>query len=60
MDLKFFDVCSGALIPDVMHDVLEGVLQLELKLVLQHIVSSAYMRVCVSDHIVFYIHVPIT
>lgn len=23
-ELQYFDVCSGALVPDVMHDVLEG------------------------------------
>lgn len=33
--LQFFDVTSGALIPDIMHDVLEGVLPLELKLMLK-------------------------
>ena len=32
--LRYFDICSGALIPDVMHDVLEGVLQYEMKLLL--------------------------
>lgn len=24
LDLQYFDLCSGALLPDVMHDVLEG------------------------------------
>lgn len=37
--LQYFDVCSGSLIPDVMHDVLEGVLQYELKLLLQHCID---------------------
>ena len=40
MDLKYFDPCSGGLVPDVMHDVLEGVLQREVKLVLRHCVDS--------------------
>lgn len=40
MDLKHFNPCSGALVPDVMHDVFEGVLQREVKLVLQHCVDS--------------------
>ena len=40
MDLKYFDPCSGGLVPDVMHDVLEGVLQREVKLILQHCVNS--------------------
>lgn len=35
-DLDHFDLCSGALLPDVMHDLLEGVLQYEGKLILQH------------------------
>ncbi len=34
-ELKYFHVCSGALVPDVMHDMLEGVLQYELKLLLK-------------------------
>lgn len=33
-ELKHFDVCS-CLLPDVMHDLLEGVLQYEVKLMLQ-------------------------
>jgi hypothetical protein len=39
MDLKFFNICEN-LIPDVMHDVLEGALQYELKLLLQYIVLT--------------------
>lgn len=34
-DLKYFHVCSGALIPDIMHDMLEGVLRHEVKLMLE-------------------------
>ena len=30
--LCYFDITSGALIPDVMHDILEGVLPKEIKL----------------------------
>ena len=33
--LDFFCVASGALIPDVMHDILEGALPLEVKLMLK-------------------------
>ena len=33
--LRYFDVTSGALIPDIMHDILEGALPLELKLMLK-------------------------
>lgn len=34
-ELLYFHVCSGALLPDVMHDVLEGAIQYEVKLMLQ-------------------------
>ncbi len=34
-ELTHFHVCSGALVPDVMHDILEGALQYELKLMLR-------------------------
>ena len=33
--VHFFSVSSGALIPDIMHDVLEGALPLEVKLMLK-------------------------
>ena len=37
-ELQFFSVASGALLPDVMQDVLEGVLQYEAKLLLRHLI----------------------
>lgn len=40
MDLKYFNLCNGSLVPDVMHDVLEGVLQRETKLVLLHCINT--------------------
>lgn len=40
MDLQHFDLCSGALIPDIMHDVLEGALQHELKLLLKYCIQE--------------------
>lgn len=33
--LRYFNVTSGALIPDIMHDILEGALPLELKCMLK-------------------------
>ena len=38
--LKYFDLCNASLLTDIMHDVLEGVLQYEVKLVLRHCVVS--------------------
>lgn len=40
--LRYFEVTSGALVPDVMHDILEGALPLELKLMLkvQYVAAS--------------------
>lgn len=29
--LNYFDVASGSLVPDIMHDILEGALPLEVK-----------------------------
>ena len=46
-DLKYFHVCNGAFIPDIMHDVLEGVLQYEIKLLLHHMIN---------DENYFYLH----
>lgn len=46
LSLKYVDICSGILVPDVMHDVLEGVLQYEMKLLLQHLIfEKSYFRV---------------
>lgn len=33
-------MCSGALIPDVMHDILEGALQYEVKLMIKAMVTE--------------------
>ena len=40
MELQYFDLCSGVLVQDVMHDLLEGVLQYETKLLLRHYINS--------------------
>lgn len=37
-ELKHFHVCDGSLLPDITHDVLEGVLQYEVKLMLKHMI----------------------
>lgn len=39
-DLEYFHVCSGALVPDIMHDILEGALQYETKLILQKFIRE--------------------
>lgn len=41
LELEFFDVCGG-LIPDVMHDLLEGALQYEAKLLLIYCISEGF------------------
>lgn len=40
--LDYFGVASGALIPDIMHGILEGGLPLEVKLMLKVCVSTIY------------------
>ena len=40
MELEYFDLCSGVLVQDIMHDLLEGVLQYETKLLLCHYINS--------------------
>ena len=37
--LSYFHVCHGSLVPDIMHDILEGVLQYEIKLMLQVMIN---------------------
>ena len=51
LQLDHFNLCSGALLPDVMHDILEGVLQYELKLFLkQCIKEKRFFKVKLSLH----------
>jgi len=38
--LKYFHVCSGSLLPDIMHDILEGALQYEVKLLLHVMIED--------------------
>ena len=40
LDLNFFDLCSGALIPDVMHDLLEGALRCVIIQVLEYCINE--------------------
>lgn len=40
--LTYFHVCDGSLLPDVMHHVLEGALQYEIKLMLQVMIYQVY------------------
>ena len=37
---RYFPVCNGGLVPDIMHDVLEGALEYEVKLMLAHMISE--------------------
>ena len=43
MDLKYLDIRSGALFSDVMHDLLEGVLQYEIKLMLIQLIEKQFI-----------------
>ena len=38
--LTFFHVCNGSLLPDILHDLLEGTLQYEVKLLLQVMICT--------------------
>lgn len=42
LELQYADLCSGLLLPDVMHDLYEGVLQYEAKLFINHAISNHY------------------
>ena len=38
-ELTYFHVCDGSLLPDIMHNVLEGALQYEVKFLLERMVK---------------------
>ncbi len=40
LDLQHFNPCDGSLLPDVMHDVLEGTLEYQAKLLLMQLVYT--------------------
>lgn len=45
-DLQYFKVVSGSLLPDIMHDVMEGALQYEAKLMLtQFLLHNHYVTI---------------
>ena len=44
MEIEYFDICSGVLLCDVMHDLFEGVLQYETKLMLIQLIWSYLMQ----------------
>ena len=39
-DLTYFHVCTGAMLPDIFHDILEGVFPFEVKLLLRHLIQD--------------------
>ena len=40
LSLQYINLCNGILVPDVMHDLLEGALQYEAKLLLNYFISD--------------------
>ena len=36
---SYFHVCGGGLLPDIMHDLLEGALQYEVKIMLKNMIT---------------------
>ena len=42
MDIQSFDICSGALVCDIMHDLFEGLLPYETKLMLSCFIEKEY------------------
>jgi hypothetical protein len=42
---RYVDICGGMLVPDVMHDILEGVLQYECKFLLVQLISEKIITI---------------
>ena len=48
---RYFHVCDGSLIPDIMHDLLEGALQYEVKVMLKAMISEdKYFTLGIAQH----------
>ena len=43
--MAYFHVCDGSLLPDVMHDLLEGALQYEVELLLHYMIEKCSLTV---------------
>ena len=52
--LKFFFHVTEGLVPDVMHDVLKGVAQYELKEVIKHLIEDHILTLTDINHILKY------
>lgn len=55
-ELQYFDVCSGALVQDVMHDVLEGkcmFIQVHVQGTSLHVHTCVYIHVCNAEDFVY-------
>ena len=50
LSMQYFDTCKN-LIPDVMHDILEGVVQYELKLFIKYCIDSQYFQRHTLEHV---------
>ena len=55
--LDYFDVTSGALVPDIMHNVLEGVLPLEIKSMLKVVEEYVCIMHCVLKLYILGVHI---
>ena len=53
---RYFHVCDGGLVPDVIHDLLEGAMQYEVKLMLKKMIeidkyfSHGKLRIPLADN----------
>lgn len=50
LDLKYFDMCQGELVPDIMHDLLEGVLQNEVKRLILYCTGKHFFPLDYLNH----------
>ena len=44
IEIEYFDICSGVLLCDAMHDLFKGVLQYETKLMLIQLIEKHYFK----------------
>ena len=51
MELQHFNICE-CLLPDVMHDLLEGALQYETKLLLKYCLGQGYFTCKTLNHLI--------
>jgi len=58
-DITHFDICSGALVSDIVHDLLEGIVLYETKLLLKRFLERHYFKLKTFNKVIEVLELPV-